>query len=195
LAYTIGRAIDEQLQIVHCEVWRPGTWVADDDSFPDNGEDDLVQPLLVDTDGTALEALRGAGLRVTNPRRAVLAWLTRHPHSTVDAITAGVRRQLGSVSTQAVYDVLNVCAAVGLLRRIELPGSPARFERRVGDNHHHLVCRECGRTEDVDCVVGARPCLTPVNEHGYQIDEAEVVFWGRCPECGGVTSDDERTSA
>ena len=184
MAYTIRRAIDEQLWLFTVKVWHPGARVIDGDTFPDNGEDGLVQPLLVDTDGAALEALRGAGLRVTLPRRAVLSWLTRNPHSTVDAIKAGVRRQLGSVSTQAVYDVLNVCAAVGLLRRIELPGSPAKFERRVGDNHHHLVCRDCGRTEDVDCVVGARPCLTPGNEHGYQIDEAEVVFWGRCPECG-----------
>jgi Fur family ferric uptake transcriptional regulator len=195
LAYTIGRAIDEQLWLFTVKVCGPGAWVIEDDAFPDNGEDVLVQPLLVDTDGAALEALRGAGLRVTLPRRAVLAWLTGNPHSTVDSIKAGVRRQLGSVSTQAVYDVLNVCAAVGLLRRIELPGSPAKFERRVGDNHHHLVCRECGRTEDVDCVVGARPCLTPVNEHGYQIDEAEVVFWGRCPECGALTGDDEREAA
>jgi Fur family transcriptional regulator, stress-responsive regulator len=163
--------------------------------FRTTGEDVPVQPLLVDTDGAALEALRGAGLRVTLPRRAVLAWLTGNPHSTVDSIKAGVRRQLGSVSTQAVYDVLNVCSSAGLLRRIELPGSPARFERRVGDNHHHLVCRECGRTEDVDCVVGARPCLNPVNGHGYQIEEAEVVFWGRCPECGGPAGDDERRAA
>jgi Fur family transcriptional regulator, stress-responsive regulator len=188
----MGRAIDEQLRLFTVNVWRPGSWVTDDDSFPDNGEDRLVQPLPGDTDGAALEALRGAGLRVTKPRRAVLAWLTGNPHSTVDAIKTGVQRELGSVSTQAVYDVLNVCSAVGLLRRIELPGSPARFERRVGDNHHHLVCRECGRTEDVDCVVGARPCLNPVNEHGYQLEEAEVVFWGRCPECGALNSDDER---
>jgi Fur family ferric uptake transcriptional regulator len=137
----------------------------------------------VDPDGTALKALRQAGLRVTNPRRAALAWLTDHPHSTVDSIGAGVREQLGTVSTQAVYDVLNVCADAGLLRRIEPAGHPARFERRVGDNHHHVVCRRCGRAEDVDCVIGARPCLTPSDEQGFAIEEAEVVFWGLCPGC------------
>jgi Fur family ferric uptake transcriptional regulator len=137
----------------------------------------------VDRDGAALRALRGAGLRVTKPRRAVLAWLGEHPHATVDATAAGVRGQLGSVSTQAVYDVLAACAAAGLVRRIEPAGHPARFERRVGDNHHHLVCRQCGRTEDVDCVAGARPCLMPSGGHGFTVDEAEVVFWGLCPVC------------
>jgi Fur family ferric uptake transcriptional regulator len=137
----------------------------------------------VDSDDAALQALRDAGLRVTNPRRAVLAWLAEHPHSTVDAIGAGVRKQLGSVSTQAIYDVLGACTDAGLLRRIEPAGHPARFERRAGDNHHHLVCRQCGRTEDVDCVVGARPCLTPSDQHGFAVDEAEVVFWGVCPTC------------
>jgi Fur family ferric uptake transcriptional regulator len=137
----------------------------------------------VDVDGTATRALRDAGLRVTQPRRAILAWLSRHPHSTAEDVGHGIRREIGSVSTQAVYDVLNTCSSAGLLRRIELPGHPARFERRAGDNHHHLVCRECGRTEDVDCVVGARPCLTPNDEHGYDIEEAEVVFWGTCPAC------------
>jgi Fur family transcriptional regulator, stress-responsive regulator len=142
-----------------------------------------VQPQPDDVDGAALRALRGAGLRVTQPRRAILDWLSRHPHSTAEAVGDGIREELGSVSTQAVYDVLNTCSSAGLLRRIELPGHPARFERRAGDNHHHLVCRECGRTEDVDCVVGARPCLTPNEEHGYDIEEAEVVFWGVCPAC------------
>ncbi|MGI9004300.1 MAG: Fur family transcriptional regulator [Pseudonocardia sp.] len=137
----------------------------------------------VDPDGAALHALRGAGLRVTNPRRAVLTWLAEHPHSTADAVAAGVREQLGSVSIQAVYDVLAACTEAGLLRRIEPAGHPARFERRVGDNHHHLVCHRCGRTEDVDCLVGTRPCLTPVDDHGFVVDEAEVVFWGVCPEC------------
>jgi Fe2+ or Zn2+ uptake regulation protein len=127
--------------------------------------------------------LRAAGLRVTAPRRAVLTWLAAHPHSTVDEIGTGVRSALGSVSTQAVYDVLGACAEAGLIRRIELPGHPARFERRAGDNHHHVVCRRCGRTEDVDCAVGAAPCLTPGDAHGYLVDEAEVVFWGVCPAC------------
>ncbi|RSD09582.1 Fur family transcriptional regulator [Amycolatopsis eburnea] len=128
-------------------------------------------------------ALRAAGLRVTAPRRAVLGWLAGHPHSTVDEIGTGVRAELGAVSTQGVYDVLGACAAAGLIRRIELPGHPARFERRAGDNHHHVVCRSCGRTEDVDCVVGAAPCLTPDDAHGFLVDEAEVVFWGVCPGC------------
>jgi Fur family ferric uptake transcriptional regulator len=139
--------------------------------------------LPVDADGAALRALRGAGLRVTKPRRAVLAWLAEHPHSTVDTIGTGVRAQLGSVSTQAIYDVLAVCTDAGLLRRIEPAGHPARFERRVGDNHHHLVCRRCGRTDDIDCAIGQRPCLTPSDEHGFALDEAEVVFWGLCPAC------------
>jgi Fe2+ or Zn2+ uptake regulation protein len=132
--------------------------------------------------------LRAAGLRVTAPRRAVLTWLAAHPHSTVDEIGTGVRSVLGSVSTQAVYDVLGACAEAGLIRRIELPGHPARFERRAGDNHHHVVCRRCGRTEDVDCVVGAAPCLAPDDAHGFLVDEAEVVFWGVCPGCRATTS-------
>jgi Fe2+ or Zn2+ uptake regulation protein len=136
----------------------------------------------------ATTTLRAAGLRVTAPRRAVLTWLGDHPHSTVDEIGTGVRSVLGSVSTQAVYDVLGACAAAGLIRRIELPGHPARFERRAGDNHHHVVCRRCGRTEDVDCVVGAAPCLTPDDAHGFLVDEAEVVFWGVCPACRATTS-------
>jgi len=131
----------------------------------------------------ATTTLRAAGLRVTAPRRAVLTWLGTHPHSTVDEIGTGIRSVLGSVSTQAVYDVLGACAEAGLIRRIELPGHPARFERRAGDNHHHVVCRRCGRTEDVDCVVGAAPCLTPGDVHGFLVDEAEVVFWGACPGC------------
>ncbi|MBA2640404.1 MAG: transcriptional repressor [Nocardioidaceae bacterium] len=142
-----------------------------------------MTPPPVDPDAAALRSLRGAGLRVTRPRRAVLAWLVGHPHSTADAVGAGVREQLGSVSTQAVYDVLAACTTAGLVRRIEPAGHPARFERRAGDNHHHVVCRGCGRTEDVDCVVGAPPCITPVSDHGFAVEEAEVTFWGRCPAC------------
>jgi Fur family transcriptional regulator, stress-responsive regulator len=129
------------------------------------------------------QALRAAGLRVTLPRLAMLAWLAEHPHSTAEAIGVGLRQRLGSVSTQAVYDMVAACGEAGLLRRIEPAGHPARFERRVGDNHHHLVCRGCGRTEDVDCVIGAPPCLTPVEDLGFEVDEAEVVFWGVCPAC------------
>jgi Fe2+ or Zn2+ uptake regulation protein len=129
------------------------------------------------------EQLKQAGLRVTAPRLAVLTWLTDHPHTTADQVATGVRELLGAVSTQAVYDVLSVCATANLVRRIEPAGHPARFETRIGDNHHHLVCRACGRTEDVDCVVGLAPCLTPAESAGFVVDEAEVVFWGLCPHC------------
>lgn len=132
---------------------------------------------------SARAALRGAGLRVTAPRAAVLAWLSGHPHATADQIETGVAGALGSVSTQAVYDVLAACVGARLLRRIEPAGHPARFECRVGDNHHHVVCRVCGRTEDTDCAAGARPCLAPADDHGFALDEAEVVFWGLCPGC------------
>jgi len=137
----------------------------------------------VDPDGAASQALRSAGLRVTMPRLAILAWLGAHPHSTAEAIGAGVRDQFGTVSTQAVYDMLALCTTAGLLRRIELAEHPARFERRVGDNHHHIVCRRCGRTEDVDFVIGVQACLTPAEASGFAVDGAEVVFWGVCPTC------------
>ena len=127
--------------------------------------------------------LRGAGMRVTAPRQAVLGVLAAHPHSTADAVAVAVRGRLGSVSTQAVYDVLAACVDAGLVRRIEPAGSAARYETRTGDNHHHVVCRSCGATADVDCVVGERPCLSPSNDAGFAIEEAEVVFWGRCPAC------------
>ncbi|WP_033441997.1 Fur family transcriptional regulator [Saccharothrix sp. NRRL B-16314] len=132
------------------------------------------------------ELLKDVGLRVTAPRIAVLDWLAEHPHATADSVAEGVRARLGSVSTQAVYDVLNACARTGLLRRIEPAGHPARYETRTGDNHHHLVCRVCGRTEDVDCVHGAAPCLEPSAAAGFAVDEAEVLFWGRCPDCRGT---------
>jgi Fur family transcriptional regulator, stress-responsive regulator len=129
------------------------------------------------------ERLRAHGLRVTAPRLAALEWLVGHPHSTAEQVAAGVRDRLGAVSTQAVYDVLNTCTRASLIRRIEPAGHPARYETRTGDNHHHLVCRRCGRTEDVDCAVGAAPCLEPSSADGFTVDEAEVVFWGRCPDC------------
>ncbi|HEU5474864.1 MAG TPA: Fur family transcriptional regulator [Actinophytocola sp.] len=131
------------------------------------------------------DQLRAVGMRVTAPRLAVLDWLSNHPHSTAEAIAAGVRERLDSVSTQAIYDVLNACTRAKLLRRIEPAGHPARFETRTADNHHHLVCRMCDRTEDVDCVVGFAPCLEPSNALGFILDEAEVVFWGLCPVCAG----------
>jgi Fe2+ or Zn2+ uptake regulation protein len=127
--------------------------------------------------------LREAGLRVTAPRLAVLDVLAGHPHSTADAVAALVRENHRRVSTQAVYDVLAACTSAGMLRRIEPAGSAARYETRTGDNHHHLVCRGCGRTTDVDCVVGRPPCLDPEDAAGYLVDEAEVVFWGFCPAC------------
>jgi len=139
-------------------------------------------PLLHDDDPLATE-LDAAGLRVTAPRVAVLEAARRSSHATVEEIATAARERLGSISTQGVYDVLAALAGAGLVRRIEPAGSPARFEVRVGDNHHHIVCRECGATVDVDCAVGARPCLTPSESRGYELDEAEVTFWGVCPRC------------
>ena len=130
--------------------------------------------------------LRAAGLRVTGPRIAVLTWLAEHPHATAEAVGAGVRERFRTVSTQAVYDVLAACVQAGLVRRIQPAGHPARYERRVADNHHHVVCRRCGATADVDCAVGAAPCLSPAAAHGYAVDEAEIVFWGLCPACQGL---------
>ncbi|MBB1031389.1 transcriptional repressor [Dietzia sp. SLG310A2-38A2] len=127
--------------------------------------------------------LRTAGLRVTSPRLAVLAVVDSRPHIAAEDVAGLVRERLGAVSTQTVYDALRVCTDVGLMRRIEPAGSPARYERRTGDNHHHLVCRQCGRIEDVECAVGHAPCLQADHDHGFQIDEAEVNYWGTCPEC------------
>ncbi|MDV6014651.1 Fur family transcriptional regulator [Haloechinothrix sp. LS1_15] len=132
--------------------------------------------------------LRQAGLRVTGPRLAILEWLAEHPHATADEIGNGVRDHLRSVSTQAVYDVLSACSDAGLVRRIEPAGHPARFECRTGDNHHHLVCRGCGRISDVDCIRGNAPCIFPDDTQGYEIDEAELVFWGRCFHCSNPTA-------
>lgn len=129
------------------------------------------------------ELLRSRGLRVTRPRLAVLEVLSRGGHLDVDEITRRVRQRIDSVSTQAVYDVLGALSRAGLARRIEPAGSPARYEARAGDNHHHVVCRGCGEVADVDCSVGSAPCLDPRPAHGFQIDEAEVTFWGLCPDC------------
>ena len=127
--------------------------------------------------------LRSAGLRVTRPRVAVLQALHSSPHAETDAIIRLARGVLGSVSHQAVYDVLRVLTDAGLVRRIQPAGSVARYEVRVGDNHHHVVCRTCGDVRDVDCAVGDAPCLTASDDAGFSIDEAEVVYWGRCPTC------------
>ena len=134
------------------------------------------------------QTLRDAGLQVTGQRLAAYDEVVRRPHSDVDTIAAGVREAIGSVSTQAVYDGLNALTAAGLLRRIEPAGSPARFETRVGDNHHHLVCRTCGALVDVDCAVGETPCLEPSDPAGYSVDEAEVIYWGQCPTCQHATN-------
>jgi Fe2+ or Zn2+ uptake regulation protein len=132
---------------------------------------------------TGEELLRVHGLRVTRPRLAVLEILREGGHLEVEEIAGRARTRLESVSTQAVYDVLGALSRAGLARRIEPAGSPARFEARVGDNHHHIVCRGCGAITDVDCTVGRRPCLTPSDDHGFELDEAEVTFWGLCPDC------------
>jgi Fur family transcriptional regulator, stress-responsive regulator len=127
--------------------------------------------------------LRRHGVQVTAQRLAVLRAVSLQPHSTAAEIGAVVRAEIGAVSLQAVYDALATLSEKGLIRRIEPAGSPARYEDRVGDNHHHLICRTCGRMVDVDCAADAVPCLTPVDASGFQIDEAEVIYWGRCPEC------------
>ncbi len=127
--------------------------------------------------------LRGAALRVTRPRVAVLSAVHDRPHADTDSIIATVRANLGEVSHQAVYDVLRALTIAGLVRRIQPTGSVARYESRVADNHHHVVCRSCGAIGDVDCAVGDTPCLTASNNHGFTIDEAEVVYWGLCPAC------------
>ena len=129
------------------------------------------------------ELLRARGIQVTAQRLAVFRAVTTQPHITADAVAEAVRKEIGAISLQSVYDCLTVLHAEGLIRRIQPTGSPARFEDRVGDNHHHLICRVCGRTVDVDCAVGFAPCLTAVDGKGYEIDEAEVVYWGRCPDC------------
>ncbi|MHB8659682.1 MAG: Fur family transcriptional regulator [Solirubrobacteraceae bacterium] len=127
--------------------------------------------------------LQAAGLRVTAPRLAVLTEVDAGGHLTVEQIGAAARARIGAISTQGVYDALAALISAGLVRRIEPAGGPTRYETRVGDNHHHVVCRSCGAIADVDCALGEPPCLTPVDAAGFEIDEAEVIFWGRCPSC------------
>jgi Fur family ferric uptake transcriptional regulator len=129
--------------------------------------------------------LRGVGLRVTRPRVAVLTAVQAHPHADTETIIGAVRRGIPDVSHQTVYDSLHALTAAGLVRRIQPSGSLARYESRIADNHHHLVCRACGVIVDVDCAVGHAPCLTASDEHGFVVDEAEVVYWGLCPRCTG----------
>jgi Fur family ferric uptake transcriptional regulator len=139
--------------------------------------------------------LRDKALRVTKPRIAVLDALAEHPHADVDTVARVAREELGTVSTQAIYDVLRALTEADLVRRIEPAGSPARFEIRVGDNHHHIVCRRCGDIADVDCAVGHTPCLSASESHGYVIDEAEVTYWGVCPGCSSVRPTHEGASS
>ena len=127
--------------------------------------------------------LRKRGIQVTAQRLAVFRAVAGQPHITADAVAEIVRTEIGAISLQSVYDALGILVAEGLIRRIQPSGSPARFEDRVGDNHHHLICRICGRVVDVNCAVGSAPCLTAADDSGYEIDEAEVAYWGRCPDC------------
>ncbi len=129
------------------------------------------------------DILRDHGVQVTAQRLAVLRAVRDEPHSTADGVAAAATADIGAISRQAVYDALGVLVENGILRRIQPAGSSARYEPRLGDNHHHLVCRDCGRMVDVECSVGAAPCLTPAREQGYEVDEAEVIYWGRCAEC------------
>ncbi len=137
------------------------------------------------------DLLRQHGIQVTAQRLAVLRAVAGQPHITADRVADVARAEIGAISRQSVYDALSVLIAEGLIRRIQPAGSPARFEARVADNHHHVICRVCGRTADVDCAVGSAPCLTAVDDKGYEIDEAEVIYWGRCPECAARARDEQ----
>jgi Fur family ferric uptake transcriptional regulator len=132
--------------------------------------------------------LRERGLQVTAQRVAVFRAVAGHPHRAADDVFTAVQAQLGAISRQAVYDALAVLTEKNLVRRIQPAGSPARYEDRVGDNHHHLICRSCGKTVDVDCAVGEVPCLTAADDAGYEVDEAEVIYWGRCPDCATASA-------
>lgn len=132
--------------------------------------------------------LRQHGVQVTAQRLAVLRAVCELPHCTADAVVEAARDGIGAISRQSVYDALGLLAEKGILRRIQPAGSPARYEARVGDNHHHVICRECGRVADVDCAIGAAPCLTAADARGFDVDEAEVIYWGRCPECRARSS-------
>ncbi|MCP3959528.1 MAG: transcriptional repressor [bacterium] len=133
--------------------------------------------------GDVDQLLREHGLQVTAQRLALIRAVESHPHATADELIDDVRAVIGSISRQAVYDTLSILVEKNLIRRIQPAGSAARYEDRVGDNHHHLICRGCGRTFDIDCALGATPCLVADDDHGFEIDEAEVIYWGRCPSC------------
>lgn len=140
----------------------------------------------MDTTADFQRMLRDAALRVTRPRIAVLGAVSRHPHADTDSVIRAVRAELPEVSHQTVYDSLNALTAAGLVRRIQPSGSVARYESRVGDNHHHIVCRSCGAIADIDCAVGGAPCMTAPGDHGFAIDETEVIHWGLCPDCSAA---------
>jgi len=142
-----------------------------------------------DQPAAGAELLRSRGVQVTAQRLSVMRAVAEHPHSTADEIEQVVRDELGAISRQAVYDALGTLAEHHLVRRIQPAGSPSRYEDRVDDNHHHLICRSCGRTVDVDCAVGEVPGLTASDDAGYEVDEAEVIYWGRCPDCVGAHRD------
>jgi Fur family transcriptional regulator, stress-responsive regulator len=148
----------------------------------------LSETTAVPTTSDFERMLRAVSLRVTAPRVATLAAVHSHPHADTDTVIGAVRADLGVVSHQAVYDVLHVLTAAGLVRRIQPKGLVARYEARVGDNHHHTVCRSCGAIADIDCAVGTAPCLTPSDDHGFAIDEAEVIYWGCCAQCAATAS-------
>jgi Fur family ferric uptake transcriptional regulator len=134
------------------------------------------------------DLLRERGIQVTAQRLAVLRAVASQPHVTADGVADAVRAEIGAISLQSVYDALALLVSERLIRRIQPAGSPARFEDRVGDNHHHLICRDCGRVVDIDCAIGSAPCLTALNDMGYEIDEAEIAYWGRCPDCLGKST-------
>ena len=139
--------------------------------------------------------LRRHNIQVTAQRLAVMRAVAGEPHITADGVAEAVRSEIGAISLQSVYDALSLLVAEGLIRRIQPAGSPARFEDRVGDNHHHLICRSCGRLVDVECAAGSAPCLRAANEQGYEIDEAEVAYWGRCPQCLAKSRTQRRTAS
>ena len=147
-----------------------------------------MSPMTASHTPTTAQELRGVGLRVTAARVAVLEIVRDGDHLGVEAVAAGVRDRVGHISLQAVYEALHALAAAGLVRRIEPAGSPARFEGRVGNNHHHIVCRSCGVVADVDCAIGEVPCLSASDDHGFTIDEAEVIYWGLCADCSTARS-------
>ena len=153
----------------------------------------MIYAVGVATDPADL--LRQSGIQVTAQRLAVLRAVAGRPHITADGVAEVARAEIGAISLQSVYDALGVLVAEGLVRRIQPAGSPARFEDRVGDNHHHLICRICGRLVDVDCATGSAPCLTASDDRGYEIDEAEVAYWGRCPDCQRQSQDRSQPAA